>query len=69
MLKDRYDEILDEIQEAVDNLNDDGNMSLEVFEEVNRLLDELKQAHDKDIDRTEYLASKIKELLAPYSRP
>lgn len=62
-MKDRYDELLDEIQEAVDNLNDDGNMSLKDFEEVNRLLDELKQAHGKDIGRAEYLASKIKELL------
>lgn len=68
-MKDRYDEILDEIQEAVDNLNDDGNMPLKDFDEINRLLDELKKAHGKDIDKAEYLASKIKELLAPYNRP
>ena len=66
-MKNRYDELLDEIQGAVGNLNDDGNMSLEIFEEVNRLLDELKQTNGNNIDRAEYLASKIKELLAPYS--
>ena len=42
-MKDRYDEILDEIQEAVDNLNDESHMPLKDFDEINRLLDELKK--------------------------